>query len=166
MSFRIPAEFVVATALPTPDEIVAGYREGWLDEGGVVGVALSEMVAGVDLDDVMNNIALLLSDELDLVRGLLAEIPPADPPSATDQYWIFVVLCWIFEHRTDFDDPLGAVEMLYADFGYPVEIEGLVRYMPGPVGEQASLVAIERRWVDFLELNRDQFAIRSSAMIG
>ncbi len=162
VSFRIPAEFVAAQALPTPSELAAGFGGGWLDEQGVVGVALAEMVAGVSLDEVMERLALLLSDELNLVPDLVSELL-SDGGTPTDgRFWLFEALAWVFEHRADFEDPLGVVEMLYADFDYPTEIEGLVRYMPAPPGEPTGVEAIERRWADFLDRARRDYAERAA----
>lgn len=36
----------------------------------------------------------------------------------------------MYEHRKNFDDPLGEVEILHADFGYPKDVTPFVRYMP------------------------------------
>ncbi|MEO7038065.1 MAG: DUF2247 family protein [Polyangiaceae bacterium] len=44
--------------------------------------------------------------------------------------WLYVVLAWILEHRDGYADPLQIVEDVYADFDYPSQIAGLVRYMP------------------------------------
>lgn len=37
---------------------------------------------------------------------------------------------WLFERRASVHDPLGMVEEVYSDFGYPPEIAAFVRYMP------------------------------------
>lgn len=163
VSFLIPAEFVATQALPTPSELAAGFRDGWIDEEGVVGVALAEMVAGMPLDEVMERLAVLLSDERDLVPDLVSELPSGGESPADRRFWLFEALAWVFEHRADFNDPVGVVEMLYADFDYPAEIEGLVRYMPAPTGEPAGVEAIERRWADFLDRARRDYATRAAA---
>ena len=36
----------------------------------------------------------------------------------------------LFIQRNKFQDSLGGVEKIYADFNYPEEIESFVRYMP------------------------------------
>jgi len=49
--------------------------------------------------------------------------------STTTRRWLYLVLAWLFEHRAGLDDPLQAVETVYAEFDYPEEIAKLVRYM-------------------------------------
>ena len=44
--------------------------------------------------------------------------------------WLYIVLYWIYEHKSDYKDPLALVEEVYADFDYPQEITNFVRYMP------------------------------------
>jgi hypothetical protein len=59
-------------------------------------------------------------------------------------------------------EPLEVIEMLYADFGYPKEIEGLVRFMPPPPGAASGHRAIEQRWENFLSRKSDQYRVRRS----
>lgn len=44
--------------------------------------------------------------------------------------WLYLKLYWVYENRHSLLDPLEAVEKIYADFDYPKEIEGFVKYMP------------------------------------
>ncbi len=65
---------------------------------------------------------------LDLVSGLAAaENSTADNVQAK---WLYLVLAWLFENHASMNDPLGMVEEVYSDFGYPREIVSFVRYMP------------------------------------
>lgn len=44
--------------------------------------------------------------------------------------WLYIILKTLYENKENYDDPLQEVEIIYADFDYPCEIEELVRYMP------------------------------------
>lgn len=57
-------------------------------------------------------------------------------------------------------DPLQLIEMLYADFGYPTEIETLVRYMPATPGAPTGVMALEERWTDYLRQKSSENAMR------
>lgn len=46
------------------------------------------------------------------------------------KHWLYVLLSDVFHRKEEFEDPLGEVEKIYADFDYPEEIESFVRYMP------------------------------------
>lgn len=144
--FNIPAAFVVARAMPTGAELAYGFREGWLTRADVVAVALAKYEAELPLSSAEEDIALLLSSDLDRVDELIADLEIVDEPTEQRaRLWLFLSLAWLLEHRQDFGDPLEVIEMLYADFDYPDEIQGVVRFMPAP-GPDAGVDAIERRW--------------------
>jgi hypothetical protein len=48
----------------------------------------------------------------------------------TAKKWLYVVLSFVFDNQSKFEDPLMKVEEIYADFGHPKEISSFVRYMP------------------------------------
>ena len=69
--------------------------------------------------------------------------------------WLYLVLAWLYEQRGAVPDPLQTVEEVYADFGYPEEIAGLIRYMPMDGPDLGSREANERRlferWRQYLD---------------
>lgn len=76
-------------------------------------------------------------------------------PDVSARIWLYLKLDWLYEQRSKVRDPLGEVELLYSDFGYPPTISGFVRYMPSDgSGGEADLY---RRWKDFLEAERCAF---------
>lgn len=162
MKFKISAEFVTARVLLTPGELVYGYRHGWLSEQDVVSVALSAFEAGDDLPSAEEDLALLLSDDIgrvpDLV-GNVAETSAVEPDPGG--VWLFLALAWLHDHRSEHLEPFEVIEMLYADFEYPDEIAGLVRFMPPPAGAASGHRALEQRWEDFLSRKSAQFRKRS-----
>ena len=69
-----------------------------------------------------------------------------------------LLLAWIYRNRDQLEDPLGLVEGLYADFGYPDEIRNLIRYNPPSDGSQPWDMKPEERtqhffnrWRSYLE---------------
>ena len=74
--------------------------------------------------------------------------------------WLFLALAWVYEHRADYVEPLEVVEMIYADFEYPDEIQGIVRFMPPPPGAATGNPAIEGRWKDYLTRKAAEYAAR------
>lgn len=72
--------------------------------------------------------------------------------------WLFIVLSWLWENRNSFDDPLAEVEIIYADFDYPSEVEGFIKYMPPSDGYDPSMHSqieninhLMSRWEHYLE---------------
>jgi hypothetical protein len=150
--FEIPASFVLTRVLPTGAELAYGFRHGWLRRPDVVRIALAKYEAGICLSAPEEELALLLSDDFDQVDDLVSRLDAQDEPvEQRARLWLFLALSWLHEHRDSFEDPFEVIEMLYADFGYPEEIRGLVRYMP-PVPDQiAGLNAISDRWLTYLD---------------
>ena len=98
---------------------------------------------------------------------LVAALASAEPEAALESIqrtWLYLVLAWIFDHRTDYESPLGVVESVYADFGYPSEITPFVRYMPMQGPDLGSREANEGRlydsWRHYLEETAALFAER------
>ncbi|NYG58744.1 hypothetical protein BJ980_001667 [Nocardioides daedukensis] len=170
VKFVLPAEFVLSRAAPTPHDLVYGYQRGWLDDEGAVRVAEAALSMGMNLPDAVEELALLLRDDryrvAELIRAAAEELsassaalPSENPP----RLWLYLALDWVYEHRADFVEPLEVIEMLYADFDYPAEIEGLVRFMPPPPGEPASGSGIEQRWRSYLSRMAEAYSARRSS---
>jgi hypothetical protein len=130
----IPFAFARDHISLTWPEVAWGYRNGWFDAAGVVEYALS--VLGEDHLNAPRetvDLAALAPSEFAQVPAMLEKVATAIEPndqSASDRRLLFLILYWAYENRSKLQDPLGIVESLYADFGYPPEVRSFVRYMP------------------------------------
>jgi hypothetical protein len=96
----------------------------------------------------------------DLLSKLSGSEPRTDEVSHQKR-WLFIILKWLYEHRGTFEDPLGEVEEIYADFHYPDEISNFVRFLP-PKGDykpaehtrEENIQRLFRLWSDYLQANR------------
>ena len=158
VKFRIPVPFVLARLLPTPAELGYGFEHGWIGENEAIGLALA-MYEECEVPPEIEEIALLLADEAWRVPELIdrAKGSAGDDGSRA---WLFVALAWVAENQDDFLDPYEAIEMLYADFGYPDAIAGLVRFIPPPPGEPVGMTALDARWRAYLKAESDWFSAR------
>lgn len=156
-----PAAFIISAVHLTAAELVCGYRRGWLSEHDVVTTTLSSYGKGVEQSGPEKDLALLLSDELDRVPQLMGEIAESLKPEAdSSPVWLFLALTWVYEHRADYLDPLEVVEMLFTDFDYPDEMQGIVRFIPPLPGAATGNRAIEGRWKDYLTRKAAEYADR------
>lgn len=167
VKFVLPAEFILARVVPTPGEMVYGYQCGWLDDEGAVSVAEAELAAGLSLPQSVEELSLLLRDDrfrvAELVQHAGEELSDGEDASEdASRVWLYLALDWLYEHRADFAEPLEVVEMLYADFDYPAEIEGFIRFMPPPPGASVGREGITQRWNDYLVQMADEYSTRSS----
>lgn len=161
VSFRIPADYVMARAVPTAPEIACGVEQGWLSPFDAVTIAVEKLARGCLLMPPEERLALLLADDLDEVPALVSELGVGfEPMELRERLWLFLALDWLADHRGDFDDPYEVIEKLYADFGYPTEIAGLVRWMPVAEGEPTGLAAIDERWQTYLDAARAAYLAR------
>lgn len=83
---------------------------------------------------------------LDQVRDL-AERESIQADSLSSRRWLYLVLAWLFEHRDQLPDPLQAVETVYAEFDYPEDVAGFVRYMPSDDPDLADRQLNEERLI-------------------
>lgn len=174
-TFVLPADFVAARVALRPAELAYGFRAGYLDERSVVQMAERVIASGAPGLRAIEELGLLLSDEYGRVPELVTEIEssvgpaPLEPPLASGRQvesdptrvWLYLVLAWLYSQRAEFSDPLGEIETIYADFGYPDEIDGLVRYLPAPPGQPSGPGAVEDRWRVYLTQRAAEFADRS-----
>jgi len=72
--------------------------------------------------DESNQVAPLLNE-------LCSELEREDDLTIKKK-WLFIVLSWLWSNRNSLEDPLAEVEIIYADFDYPSEIDGFIKYMP------------------------------------
>jgi len=171
VKFSLPAEFILSRVVPTPDEMVYGYRHGWIDDEGAVRVAEAELLAGMAIPAAIEELALLLRDHrfrvADLMRAAADELSADEGLSrceAPERVWLYLALDWLYEHRGDFVEPLGVIEMIYADFDYPEEIEGLIRFMPArQPGAVVGRDGIVQRWRDYLARRAGEYSVRRSS---
>lgn len=129
----IPFAFVRDRLDLTWADVAWGYRKGWLTPASVVEYAVTQLAGDDDPRSAVVELAGLTRSELDEVPFLLEKIlGPAGPETNHDSEhkWRYLILAWVYHRRAELSDPLGVAEELYADFGYPAELRGFVRYMP------------------------------------
>ncbi len=152
VDIELPASFIVQRVLPTGAEVAYGFQEGWLSRNAVIAIELAKYEAGLSLSSAEEELALLLSDDVDRVDELVRNLEISDEPTERRaRLWLYLALAWLLDHRSDYDDVLEVIEMLYADFDYPEEIRSLVRFMPPGPGDRPGVEGIEQRWRDFVD---------------
>ncbi|NOT59945.1 MAG: DUF2247 family protein [Acidobacteria bacterium] len=128
----VPYQFIREHVLLTWHDALWGYERqliGWLD---IVNLAEDQLCAGSDnpLEIELSGLGKSETQLIGETLRKLANIEPSEKGIDSGKIWLFLQLAWLFKNRTDVIDALGEVETIYADFDYPLEIEGFVRYMP------------------------------------
>lgn len=156
LKLQIPFEFIRSRALLSWSDVAFGLDQQLLDEAAPSELATERLAedlgSGSDMIDLLE--ASPQVNALPIVKKL-ASRELGVSPDAIREKWLFLVLSWILENQDRFSDPLEMVEVVYADFGYPVSIAPFVRYMPSsesrlgsPVFERARLFGIWRSYIE------------------
>jgi hypothetical protein len=161
VTFEVPAAFVLAEDVPmTAEDLRYAFERGFLKPADVVALAEHEVGQGAD-DDILMALASLLRDEVGCVAGVLDRMD--DPMRVHDarepaRKWLYLQLKAAYDEQVRLSDPLGAVEEVYADFGYPSAVAPFVRYMPLRPGDKPGTGPLMDRWRSFL--SREGLALR------
>jgi len=130
-------------------------EKGWFSPATVIDWATQCANAG-DSSRLVLQLASLFPHEADRVLEMLSQ-PSPDEEGHVVAKWAYVLLAWLYDHREIVDDPWQLIEVIYADLDYPAEIAGLVRYMPAPDENRASLDTTLRRWQEFLQSSKKKY---------
>jgi hypothetical protein len=164
VTFEVPAAFVLAEDVPmTAEDLAYAFERGFLKPADVVALATHEVGCGAD-DDVLAALGCLLRDEADRVPGVLELLDDPErihDPRESARKWLYLQLKAAYDKRDRLSDPLGVVEEVYADFGYPPTVAPFVRYMPLRSGDEPGTGPLIGRWRDYL--SRERAALRRAA---
>jgi hypothetical protein len=142
------------------EDLRYGLDNRFIDPAAVVDLATYALEHG-DGDEVMQELACLLSDEYDRVPEILTELDDPErfyDPRDAARKWLYLELAAAYRCRDLLADPLQVVEEIYADFDYPPTISNFVRYMPLQPGDEAGEAALFQRWRNYLDSERKRLA--------
>lgn len=151
----IPYEFVRSRTSVSWREVLFGLEEELLEPIAPEKRAI-EALQGESSD--ANLVELADSSDRQDPRELVERLAAGEQEQSLEEIrakWLWLVLSWIFAHRDQYEDPLRKVEEVYADFGYPEQIAGFVRYMPSDVsslaGREANEAWLYEKWRNYIE---------------
>lgn len=157
--YNIPAWFILERCVPTPAQLAYGVCNGWLSSEGAVQIAAAKMDRCARVTRTEQELARTSPGDSKLVHHLMAELQvSSEPLESRARLWLFLALDWLYNNRDKFEDPWEVIEMIYADFDYPSEIDVLVRWMPHVGPEPPGMVTMEKRWQHYLLTSRQHFA--------
>jgi hypothetical protein len=172
----LPSDFLLRHGRLGWRHVVWGVERGWADPRLFVDLATDRLLhqeqpapaavtlAGVDPDEMW--------EAPGLAAALAAGEAPVDEPELVAR-WLYLVLRWVYENRDTVPDPLGVVEELYADFGYPPGMEPFVRFMPPTDGwdsgahtlaeNEARMMANWEGWIRAREREQEVLELRGGS---
>lgn len=150
-------------------DVIWGIENGLLTWKDVRNFALHRMSNPQSTTfDVENSIVALGKNNASEIMDLARDAASFDSPIVLEQQkekWLFLLLKWAYENRSSIPYPLGVVDELYADFGYPEDLEPFVAFLPPKDGweplkhtAQENEERLFRNWE--LYLKNSSFAMR------
>lgn len=109
-------------------DILWGYENNYLIWSDVVKYA-QKLMHSDNRDERIIRLSLINKSTLFKLKPTL-ECLASSMEGYSPEIWLYIILNDLFHRKHEFEDPLGEVEKIYADFDYPEEIESFVRYMP------------------------------------
>jgi hypothetical protein len=163
VQIKIPSSFVIGWGFPTGAELGYGFRSGWVRGRDAVEIALAKYKADLTLAPAEEELALLLSVEFDRAEELAKKLELSDEPvELRARFWLLVTLAWLLDHRSEYGDPYGLIDMLYADFEYPAEVAPLSGLTSLEEGDAPGPEGILQRWRESVERWRTEYRSRPS----
>ena len=136
----IPSSFLRNRIHLSWRDVLWGYKHQMLGWSTPVDLATDRLSAGSN-DSLEIELAGLQKSEAHQVGQILQKLAEKEKTTDIDltkRKWLYLTLSWLFENRANILDPLSHVETIYADFDYPSEIKGFVKYMPATGGYNPS----------------------------
>ncbi|MBC2286522.1 DUF2247 family protein [Listeria farberi] len=130
LKIKIPLKFLLTSVNVTWDDIIFGVKNEYL-----VSLSVSEYAMYLlekndeDLQDEIINLAWGDKNDIDDYIYNYLRKSNVNTETVKDKF-LYVLLKLVWENKNDYTDPLEVIEDLYADLGYPSEIDHLVRHMP------------------------------------
>lgn len=146
--YPIPFEFIASKLTLNWCDIKWGYDKGIITPDAPIQKAERTVLAG-SYNDTELELSFLFSDDAPSVTTLLSylcSVSGHNDDSASKKKWLFITLSWLWVNRTEFADPLMEVEAVYADFDYPQEMDGFIKYMPPADGYDPSIHTKEENY--------------------
>ncbi len=161
LQLTIPLSFILDRLRLCWQETLYGINQGWLERRDPIELAIHKVTAEKSDDEDEIELAGLLRGEesrvVEILQRLACKEPTIDEQSLQLK-WMRLILAWLFETKDQFDDPLGIIEGIYADFGYPSEIRALIRYndpddgyRPQDHTQEENVARLLNLWHDYVE---------------
>lgn len=167
----LPLHFILSRLSLTWPEALWGYQQGFLGWSSLVQLAEERLLKGSD-DALEIELASLGKEETGRVGEIVRELSKKIPLVAEDEIkkkWLYLVLARVYEKRADLSNPLGRVEDIYSDFGYPQEVAQFVRYMPvtdsytpGKHSKEENERRLFIKWKEYLDTTQRKYPMTKS----
>ena len=132
LSLAIPISYAIEHANLNWNDIFFAFYNRYISNEAVIEFA-KYVVDDYINDDIVLDLVCLSPNEVNresLLNDFLLRLIDKNKMNEAKSKLLYIVLSFIFDRKSCFEDPARAVEVVYADFNYPEEMKDFVRFMP------------------------------------
>lgn len=120
------------------------------DLGEIVDISLSKYPDDENLLELALNILL---DDSSINTDVSNDVKQEN--DLISSKWRYILLLWLYENRKDSSADYDRIDTVYTDFGYPVDMERFISYMPAHGNtDKLGYDNILHNWKDYLNTYR------------
>ena len=120
------------------------------DLGEIVDISLSKYPDDENLLELALNILL---DDSSINTDVSNDVKQEN--DLISSKWRYILLLWLYENRKDSSADYDRIDTVYADFGYPLDMERFISYMPAHGNtDKLGYDNILHNWKDYLNTYR------------
>lgn len=161
-AFEIPADFVNERVVLEPEELVWGFRNGWVSAEGAVRVCVHAWNVTGAVDPITESIALLLSGEEEHVTEIVDPVRVSvEWVSYEAQVWLFLAVAYVHANWDALDDPHERLASIFADFEYTDEMSPSIRFMPYTESGEPPAGYVESRLAEYVAKKSELYGNRT-----
>ncbi len=135
----LPLEFLISKTALSWQDTLFGFSKGLLAWEDIAELATRAIDAGPTMPEIID-LALVTKEKKSEILQLLERIAIKSPSKADPvKKWFYLCLAWLYEHESEYVDPLAEVEDIAAEFGFPEESHGMLKFMPAQGDYQPAL---------------------------
>lgn len=163
LKILLPYNYVKNLVSLTWYDIFFAIEQGFFNQEAAIEYAVDLIAKEQEPSRMVLELACLTKGEsiYPYIDELAKQVPKQDDCVSHGKF-LYVLLNWVYEHRYLYADPLEVVEFIYADFDYPEEVSGFVRFMPtaDPILDSLELnrERLFNKWGQFLEKQKALFS--------
>ncbi|MGD0042458.1 MAG: DUF2247 family protein [Isosphaeraceae bacterium] len=148
---KLTKTFVVEKVRVGWKDLAWAAANHWLDTKSLV-----ELTDGLAEGDEQLRVAIAIAalDQNETVLHAIIDrqaVSDETPDATVRERWMRLAVAWLYEHRESVDDPWAVLEGIWEAFGHAESLNGLIRWMPTPLGGEPGEEGMVERWRTYAE---------------
>lgn len=166
LSISFPYSYAAEAVSLNWHDILFAINSGFLSFHAAIEHAVRELERNEAASQSVLELAMLFFDtafpfSIHPYIDELSEQMTAEEKNQSKDKIMYVLLKWVYDNKSQYDDPLGVVEVIFDDFDFPRLMTPFVRYLPAqgalPKTSKQAIAGLYKKWKTFLDLQKDKW---------